>query len=244
MTPSTTVAERDVEAFLDAVGGNYVAAYNEIVADQERRVLAAIPASNAEIRKAAYRAAVKNMDRKQLASMNKTVRSFLPLAKANNAITSSTGPLTKIEAEDLMVEMLEVKRLKEITKSREDEIRKRVFNSMTETFASQGKEFPEYVPGSIDLPKLGLKFTRERCGRKDPVLDEDRLEETVGPEIWEQVSTVEVIPAQEVRTVNMDLFLALARKKPALLELLREALVVGEFNSGALYVRNMDLDKE
>src|SRR5690349_18309976 len=122
---NTTLIERDVESFLDSVGGSYVKAYNEIVADQEKRAIAPRPRSNADIRKAAYAKAIKTMDRKQLASMNKTVRNFLPLAKANAEITSAPGVLTEEQAEDLMVEVLEVKRLQEIAKSRYEEIRKK-----------------------------------------------------------------------------------------------------------------------
>lgn len=235
-----TVAERDLEAFLEATSGNYVEAYNRIVADEEAKVLSARPRSNAEMRKAAYAKAIRTMDKKQLASMAKTVRGFLPMVKANAVITSQTGVLDEREAEDLMVEVLEVKRLQEIAKSRYEEIRKRVFNSMTEGFAAAGEEFPEHVAGYIEVPKLALKFTRERAGRKDPELDEAKLEQLVGPEIWAQVSTVEVIPAQEVRTVDMDLFLQLARRKPRLLEELRKALKVGEFNSPAFYQRAME----
>lgn len=229
----------DVQAFLDTVGGDYVAAYNEIVADQERKVLAKRAPSNAETRRAAYAKAVRTMDRKQLASMAKTVRGFLPLAKRNAEITAQTGILDDVEAEDLMVEVLEVKRLQEIAKSRYEEIRKRVFNSMTEGLAEQGEENPDLVASYIEVPKLGLKFTREGGGFKDPELQEDVLAALVGPEVWDKVTTVEVIPAQEVRTLDMDLFLQEARRKPALLEELRKALKVGEpatvrFNQRAL----------
>lgn len=234
-----TLIPRDVEAFLDSVGGNYVEAYNKIVADEQTRVIAAAPRSNAELRKAAYRQAVATLDRKQMAAIAKTVRNFMPLVRQNAAITSETGILAEDEAEDLMIEILEVKRLKEIVKSREDAIRARVFNSMTEDFAAQGEEFPEHVAGSIEVPKLGLKFTRERCGRKEPELNETKLEKLVGEDTWAKVSRVEVIPAQETRVFDIDLFMQAARRRPALLEQLREALVVGEFKSPAFYVRAM-----
>jgi len=238
------LVERDLESFLDSVGGDYVAAYNKIVAEAEADKLAARPRSNAEMRKAAYRKAVRNMDPSELASMEKTVSNFMPLLKRNSAITSTTGVLTEAEAEDLMIEVLEVKRLQEMAKSRYEEIRKRVFNSLTESFAEQGEEFPEHVNGYIEVPRLKLKFTRERCGRKDPELDEDKLAELVGEEVWEKVTTVEVIPAQEVRTVDMDLYLDAARRDPSLLEKLRQALIVGEFKSPAFHIRDMEPDEE
>lgn len=235
-----TLIERDLEAFLDTVGGNYVAAYNKIVEDEQQRAIASGPRSNAEIRKAAYRKAVATLDRKGLASINKTMRGFVPLVKQNAEITNTTGILDEDQAEDLMIEILEVKRIKEIAASREAAIRARVFNSMTESFAAQGEEFPEHVKGSIEVPKLGLRFARERCGRKDPELDEAKLEKLVGPETWEKVSRVEIIPAQETRVFDADAFMAAARRRPALLEKLRAALVVGEFKSPAFHIRAMD----
>ena len=239
MTDNTLI-ERTLQSYLDQVGGSYVKAYEEIVADEERRVLAAKPRSNAELRRAAYAKAVKNLDRKQLASMNKTVRNFLPLAKANSAITAETGVLTLDQAEDLMIEVLEVKRLQEIAKSRYEEIRKRVFNSITESFAEQGEEFPEHLAGFIEIPKMGLKFTREGGSRKEPELDEDKLAELVGPEVWEQVTTVEVV---ETRHFDPDLFLELARSKPKLLEQLRSALKVGAFGTSSFHQRAMEPDE-
>ncbi|AON96935.1 hypothetical protein BI081_gp172 [Mycobacterium phage Tonenili] len=239
MADNTTLIERDVQSYLDKVGGDYVAAYNEIVAEEERKALARRPPNNAAIRRAAYAKAVKNLDRKELAAMNRTLKNFLPLAKKNAGVTAQTGVLTMAEAEDLMIEVLEVKRLKEIVTSRYEEIRKRVFNSITESFAEQGEEFPEYVAGHIDIPKLGLKFTREGGSRKDPELDEDTLRELVGAEVWNKVTKVEVIPAQEVRTVDMDLYLAAARKMPELLEKLRQALKVGEFRPVSFHQRPM-----
>lgn len=230
----------EVQTYLDTVGGDYVAAYNQIVADQERKVIAKRIPANAETRKAKYAAAVRNMDRKQLASMAKTVRNFLPLAKANSTITSQTGVLDETEAEDLMVEVLEVKRLQEIAKSRYEEIRKRVFNSITEGLAEQGEKDPEVVPGYIEVPKLKLKFTREGGGFADPELQEDVLQALVGPDVWDKVTTVEVIPAQEVRTLDMDLFLQEARRKPALLEELRKALKVGEPKGFKFHQRAME----
>lgn len=237
-----TIVTSEVQNFLDSFGGNYVAAYGAIVADQERRVLALRPSTNAESRKAAYAKAVKILDPKVLSSMEQTVKGFIPLVKENAEITALTGDLTPEDAEALMVEVLEVKRLKEIADSRYAEIRKRVFSALTEEFAANGEDFPEMVAGSIDVPNLGLKFTREGGARKDPELDEAALQALVGDEVWEKVTTVELIPAQEVRTVDMDLFLQAARSNPALLESLREALIVGDFRSSSFHQRAMDVE--
>ncbi|ACH62392.1 hypothetical protein SEA_JPICKLES_191 [Mycobacterium phage JPickles] len=241
MTDSTTgtLIERDLETYLSKVGGDYVAAYNEIVADEERKALSKRPPNNAAIRRAAYAQAVKNLDPKQLRVMNRTFRNFVPLAKKNAEITSETGELTLQQAEDLMIEVLEVKRIQEMAKSRYEEIRKRVFNSLTETFASAGEPEPEYVAGHIDIPNLGLKFTREGGARKDPELDEATLRDLVGDEVWNKVTRVEVIPAQEVRTFDEGLFLAAARKNPALLEKLRQALVVGGHRPVSFHQRSL-----
>lgn len=223
-----TLAANDVTAFLDTFANDYVAAYNEILADEQTKAVAKRAPSNAETRKAAYNKAIAVLDRKTLASIGKTVRGFLPLIRANTVITNSTGPIDEREAEDLMVEVLEVKRLQEIAKARYEEVRRRIFSAIDEGLAEQGEKDPQVQPGYIEVPNLKLKFTREGGGFKDPELQEYVLEAAVGPEIWERVTTVEVIPAQEIRSFDADLFLKEARRKPALLEELRKALKVGE----------------
>lgn len=234
-----TVAERNLESFLESISGDYVTAYNEILAEEQTRAIARRAPSNAETRKAAYNKAIATMDRKTLASIGKTVRGFLPLVKANAVITSAIGALDDREAEDLMVEVLEVKRLKEIADARYQAVRNRVFSAITEGLAAQGETNPEIQPGYIEVPKLGLKFTREGGGFKDPTLREDDLAQALGPELWEKVTTTAIIPAQEVRTFDAELFLKQARRKPALLEELRKALDVGapapvKFNQRAM----------
>ena len=54
---------------------------------------------------------------------------------------------------------------------------------------------------------------------------------------------VEVIPAQEVRSFDVDLFLKEARRKPALLEELRNALKVGDFGTVSFHQRPLDPDE-
>lgn len=217
-----------VGSFLDSIGGDYVAAYNQILADEQTKAVARRAPSNAETRKASYNKAIAVLDRKTLASIGKTVRGFLPLIRQNVRITNTSGALDVLEAEDLMVEILEVKRLKEIAKAREEAIRKRVFSAITEGLAEQGVESPEVQPGFIEVPKLSLKFTREGGGFKEPVLREEDLAEALGEGLWEKVTQVEIIPAQEIRTFDPELFLVEARRKPALLEKLRESLDVGD----------------
>lgn len=225
---TNAVETNAVGTYLDSIGGDYVAAYNQILADEQTKAVARRAPTNAETRKAAYNKAIAVLDRKTLASIGKTVRGFLPLIRQNVTITNLTGPLDEREAEDLMIEILEVKRLKEIAKAREEAIRKRVFNAITEGLAAQGETDPEVQPGYIEVPKLALKFTREGGGFKDPTLREEDLAAAVGDEVWEKVTRVEIIPAQENRVFDPELFLQEARRKPVLLEELRKALDVGD----------------
>lgn len=242
MAQNTLIA-RDVDSFLEKFGGNYIAAYNEIVAEADAKALAERPKSNAEVRKAAYTKALHKLDAKELKSMRKTVGNFLPLAEENAGITAEAGVLEESDAYNLMVEVLEVKRMEEFVKARYESIRKRVFSAITEELAAEGEDFPEFMPGYIPVPQLGLKFTREGGGRKDPELDEAKLESILGPEVWEKVTTTEHIPAQEVQHFSIDLYLQEARRQPELLEKLRAALKVGDFKPVKFNQRALDIEE-
>lgn len=244
MADTQALVANPVEAYLEKFAGNYIAAYNDIVAEADKAALANHPRTNAELRKQAYQRALRVQDRKELKSIGQTLRGFLPLAKHTAEVLNKGGDVTLEEAEDVMVLVLEAKRLKEIAESQILAARKRIFAAIDERLAADGVDFPEVNPGYIEIPNLGLKFTREGGGRKDPELDEAKLEALVGPEVWENVTNVELIPAQEVRNFDADLFLQEARKQPALLEKLREALIVGEFAPVRFNQRAMEPEDE
>lgn len=238
---SKDIVESDLKTLLKKAGGDYVATYEGIIAEEKAKAVARAPRSTVESRKLAWKDAVAKLDRGLIAKINKTLSGYIRLVKANAEVTSAETPriLDEAEAQSLMQEYLDLKTIEEFVKSRYEQIRRAAFGSMTESLAADGEEFPEHINAIIEIEELGQKFCREGTGRKDPELDEDLLKELLGDKRWKAVSVEEVIPAQTYTHLDMDKLMELARKEPAVLELIRDALEVGDWKTPRLSVREI-----
>lgn len=235
------IVETELRNLLAAADGSYVAAYDQLVGEEDRRAVAKAPRTTLEHRRQMWQAAVAKLDRKMLAQMNKTLRNYMGLVRRNAEVTAAEAPrvLTAAEAHDLMVEHLDMKDIEVFVKARRDDIRRTVFGHLTESFAAAGEEHPEHVNGSLDVPELGKRFAREGTGRKDPELDEETLRRLLGEDTWALVTDTEIIPAQEVTTLSIDKVMRLAKTDPSILEKIRESLIVGEWKTPRFVVRDL-----
>lgn len=238
---SKEVVEKDLKALLKQVDGRYVATFEGLVAEEKARAVARAPRSTVDSRKLAWKEAVAKLDRGLIAKINKTLSGYTKLVRANAEVTSAEKPriLDEDEAQSLMQEYLDLKTIEEFVKSRYEQIRRTAFGSMTESKAAEGEEFPEHVNADIEVEELGQKFVREGTGRKDPALDEDILESLLGDERWQAVTVKEHVPAQTFTRLDMDKLMELARKEPAVLELIRDALQEGDWKSPRLSIREI-----
>lgn len=239
MTTSTTapaVSESDLKAVLARYGDQYIPAYEAIVAQvgEDNR---SARITNRKARVERFKEAVSKRDRKQLAKANKLFTGYLRKVRANAELSENmTEPrqLTMAEATSLMSEALDIKEGKDTFTAREEEIKRLVFDHLNELFAEDGEQFPELVNGSIDVPELGYRFSREGAGRKDPELNEKALRALVGEETWAKISTRETVVVEKV---DLGALMAQASHNPSLLEDLRRSLKVGEDKLGRLNIR-------
>ena len=147
--------------------------------------------------------------------------------------------LTPAEAELLMDEYLDVEMIKEALEARQLQTKKMVFNSLSSALAAQGIEFPHQHNGHIKVEKFGKQFCREGTGRTDPVLNPQALEKLLGKEDWEKVTTATVIPERTEHVVDEHKLAELLHAHPAKLELVREALIPGQWKTPRFIVRNI-----
>jgi hypothetical protein len=237
---SNSLIENDLRTILATEDGNYVAQYEQVVAELDKTAVVATRNSR-EMRKESWKKAVAKLDRKQLAKANRTFKGYLGLVRRNAELSAIEVPtvLNEIQAANLMEEALSLRDAQELLKGRWEEIKRLVFGSMTEQFSAEGEEFPDQVAGSIDIPELGFRFSREGCGRKDPELNEEALAGFLGTEVWDKVTIETIIPAQIVRKVNFEALMREARKDPSILEALRKSLKVGEWKTSRFNVREL-----
>lgn len=236
-TPTTDLVESELRAILERAGGDYVAAYDQIVDKVDADAKASRPVINRKARVERFKEAVSKRDRKALAKANKIFSGYLRKVRANAELSENmTEPrqLTLVEATSLMSEMLDIKEGKDTFTAREEEIKRLAFDHLNELFAEQGEQAPHLVNGSIDIPELNYRFSREGAGYSDPTLNEKALKAHVGDAVWDQIVDRET---KVVETVNIGKLMAAASSNPALLEDLRRSLKVGEEKPGRLNIR-------
>ncbi|QDF18628.1 hypothetical protein SEA_PUPPER_142 [Gordonia phage Pupper] len=244
MVSTGELAPQALKDILSKHEGDYAAAYREIVKQAKTADVAQAPRSTVATRRKAWEKAIKVLDRTKLATANKTLQGYVRKVRANSEIThADPHVLTADEANALMVEFLDLKQIEEFIKARYGQIREAAFGSITEEALARGAEFPEHENGFVKAPATGKQFTREGAGRKDPVLNEEKLAALVGAETWKDITVTEHIPAQTVVKLDMDLLLAAARTRPEIMECIRESLDPGAWKTPRLQVRDIKDDE-
>lgn len=239
-TYSTDLVRSDLREILEAAGSNYVTAYDQIVnrVEETSRTSQIV---NRSARVEAFKDAVAKRARGPLAKANKTLSGFMGMVRENADLLHSeeARQMTIAESESVMDEALAIQTIREIVEAEWDAVKDRAFFHMTERFAADGENFPEHINGSIDVPSRGYRFAREGAGRKDPELNEAALKALVGDEVWERITTEEIIPAQVVQKVDIPKLMAEATTNPEVLDHLERSLKVGEWKKPRLNLRKM-----
>lgn len=237
----TDVATNEVRELLKESGGSYVEAYRMLVAKREEEAIAAERTTVAQ-RKQRHITAIKQGDQDALDSLNEKFVSALETIRENQISTAPGKQLTHEEAVGLMQEWLDQRDMAELLAARLLMIKEAVDNHITAVNDQDGLDNPEHHNGSLTVPELGHRFTKERTGRKDSKVNENKLRELLTDEEWESVCDVEVIPRQIIPrhkeyTFSPEKMMKLAQDYPNMLEKLLECLEVGGWKTPVITVR-------
>ena len=239
-----SIAPSDASALIASLDG-YVA---QIVADVDAKALATEKrGSNVETRKAAHLASLVKSNKKvkgctaDLAPTADAMRGFVAKAKAVAAFieTAMEEGLTEEQAVMVMSEALDVKLIKEFADATYDAAKAAVYRTMDAAAEEAGEEFPSQTAMVLDVPELGKRFCREGVGRKPASLDEEKLVELVGEDVWNEITSEQVIPATVVRVIDESKLAAAVNDNPALLEQVRAAVVPGDWKTPRLMIRDI-----
>jgi len=213
------LAKTDLKALLAAVDGSYVEAYKRLMAATEAEIIAVSKRSTKADRRDRWSKALAKLDRGALAKINKQMQTYLRVVR-NQTITAAEEPraLTEPEAQDLMGEYLALRDITEFLDVRKAFMKSVVQAHVAEEAAAAGEAFPHNVNGSIEVPALGQQFCIEGSGWKPVTPDHDKLQE-IFADVWDEITDVEIIPEQVVRTLNIEKLMATGR-----LEDIRKAL--------------------
>lgn len=199
--------------------------------------------TNVELRKAAHRKNLAENNKIALAEVGDELKQLLPrgkrIAKKSDAIMD-TG-LSAEDAVEAMQAYLGGKLINEAQTAIQELIKTLVFRHMDLCAAEQGETFPEQTNMVIDVPETGKRFCREGAGRKDASFDLDKLREVVGDEVFESITIERVTVTREVNEAALSVA---ANANPALMELLREAVVPGDWKSPRLSIRDIPANEK
>lgn len=239
---SKSISVSDLASLLAAAKTGYIA---EILEDEEKKALAVEKAgSNAATRKANLVKALVKATKKvrgcteDIAPAAQAVKEFLPESKVVAAVTEKAAAENRGLTDDEVIlvakQVVDGKLVKELVDATYDAAKSAIFRTMDEVAAEAGEEFPEHSNVWIDVPELRKRLSREGAGRKEATLNEDKLREIVGEDVWEEITSEHV-----VRVVDEAKLSKAALKHRDLLEQVRQATEAGGWKSPRLMVRDI-----
>lgn len=226
---SAEIEQTEVSRLLSQ--GGYVSAYRALVEQAERDVVR-VPKTTVAQRKEMLRQVIEEIDLERLQELQDKMVTAIDTIIANELDLSGDHILTREEAHSLLEEMLDQRDIKELLTVRYAMAKEAVFQSLTTELAEKGVEDPENHNGEIVVPELGHRFVREACGRKDPRLDEEKLRNLLGEELWKQACEAEVVRRQVIPRhieyhLSIERLMKLAADDPDILDKINESLEVG-----------------
>lgn len=232
----TTVDVTQLSSLLD--GHSYVQVYQELLNEvQEGLVKKTSVAQRAE----EWQNALATLNEDRLLEMQETMSNFVDLVSKHEVDLSFDQfpkSFTDTQKIQLMQGALATKDIREFLDVYYNWIRSAVFSVITEQAEQDGRDNPEYVKGEIVVSSLKKRFCKEGGGRKDPILDEEKLKSLLSEEDYKSCIEIETIPARTVETFSIEKLMGLVKDDPSVLEKIRESLIPGGFKSNSFTIRD------
>lgn len=216
--------------------------------DQQHRAADKSPRSTIAQRKAALSEALSGDDsdeaKTQLIALQETLSNFVDsLDSSDIKLALDEEGALAVTAEQkvaLMRRYQDAKSIKELAEVVNAGLKAIVGEMVTAQVAADNPKepHPEHVSGSIIVPELGKRFCKEGAGRKTPFLDQKRLAELLGEDVWSQVVETRAVPAHEVTELSESKLMALAATDPDVLQKIAASLVPGGWKNWSFTVRD------
>lgn len=223
-------------------GGSYIKAFENLA--REVQNASKIPRTSVEQRKKSWLEALAKMDEDKLLDMQEKMSDYVDLlSKHEISFEELPTELNDVQRVQLMRSALMSKDIKEFIETYYEWVRKVVFEVVAEEKSREGVDDPEHAKGEIKVPELGKRFCKQGGGRKDPILDQEKLKELLG-EQWEDACEAEILPPITLperveHHFSVEKLMKLAETNPSILEKIRECLRPGEFKSNSFTILNL-----
>ena len=237
----STIVKSEVTELLEQVGGSYIEAYRLLVSRREEEAISVERTTVAQ-RKQRHINAIRQADDQTLDALDEKFVAALEQIRSNEIDTEPGRTLTQEEAVGLMQEWIDQRDMAELLAARLLMIKEAVSNHIIAENEIGGVENPEHQNGSLPVPDLGYRFSKERAGRKDSDVNQKKLKDLLTEEEWEEACDVEVIPRQIIPrhkeyTFSPEKMMQLAQKNPQTLSKLLQCLEVGGWRTPVITIR-------
>lgn len=191
--------------------------------------------STVAARKAQLRADLEDFDVERLLSLQEEMARFIDLVTipiGEDLILPDSSKLI------LMQQFLAKRNISEFADVIGEQVKAIVFAHIEAEAAADGEEDPANVNGSIEVPALGKKFSKEGAGYTTPTINETVLAQLLPADVVAEVFvTKEVIKVE--RSLDLPKLMALMGERPELMAVIGEALNPGIPKTQRLYVRDL-----
>lgn len=238
----TQLVETELQRLLRLSEGSYVQAFEKLKAEVQEDQKP--PRTTVAQREEEWKKALASQDETKLLEMQETMSNYVDLvSKHEIKFDELPKELTKDDRVRLMKEHTMFKDMDEFLKIRREWIRSVIFEIITEMNRKKGVEDPEHATGSVEVPELGKRFAKNGGGRKDPILDEEKLKTLLGAQ-WADACEVEFVPRQVIEEhtelrFSIEKVMKLAENDLTVLEKVRESLTPGDWKSNSFAVYNL-----
>lgn len=190
---------------------------------------------------AEYLAALKELNIDVLLDLQDKMKAIIDRATANAIDPENLGKLDPDKAVALMEELVEQKAVENFLKLRYTLIRAAVFAHIDAINAEQKVAYPTRAPGSLPVPKMGKKFTREG-GKVKGTFDQEALAKSLTKEQYDRIYKRRWIEPQLIEGHweeyrDDESLHALVLEQPSVMEKLRAAVVPTGFTTSSFHVR-------
>lgn len=237
MTETHEVARTTVAELISAAGGDAVVALQALLERTQSVEVPAVEKSTVATRKQAYREMWNDDDVEKMIEVKDTVEGLVDRIRDTNL--EGEGIVSADLARALMQEHLDRRLVTEAFDARKELVKARIFLAIDAVLAAEGIEDPQHHNGEVDVPELGLKFTREATSPGKRELDEGKLRVALGEELWKKVCDKEIIPATVEFKLNTTRLLDLANADVSLLDKIGECIKPAVPQAGRLNVRKL-----
>lgn len=237
MTETNEVARTAAQELIKAAGGDAVIALQALLERTQSVEVPTVEKSTVATRKQAYREMWTEDNIEKMIEVNDILDGLIDRIRDTNL--EGEGLVSTELATALMQEHLDRQAVTEAFDARKGLVKARIFLAIDALLAAQGIEDPQHHNGEVDVPELGLKFTREATSPGKRELDEGKLRVVLGEELWKKVCDKEIIPATVEFKLNTTRLLDLANADVSLLDKIAECIKPAVPQAGRLNVRKL-----